>query len=98
MLLEILLVTACWIIAPTFQREFQHWWAARKVKVAEAKVAEQTVEVEVPPRVQSYCQSWYDEWAREESLERVKRLYAEYGDWDAAFQALLVQDREKTNG
>src|SRR4051794_25471365 len=96
--LLLLLATLCWIVAKPAQwltqRAAEDWCFGPAIEKDAASSAVPPAPVlEIPDKVQAYCNGWWDQWAREESLERVKRLYMVHGDWDLAFQALLRQDK-----
>lgn len=104
----LLVATACWIVARPLQGVVQRavnqlerklWPSAEKdADGPEPAVTLPAPAFEIPDKVHAYCYGWFDQWAREESLERVKRLFIEHGNWDTAFQALLEQDRTKVDG
>jgi len=54
--------------------------------------------LEVPEGIIAYAQSWNEEWAEADVLDRAKRLYMEHGNWEVAYQKLLEQDGEDKNG
>ena len=51
--------------------------------------------VELPEKVEEWCQGWFDEWARAEAKQKARKLFAESGDWNVVL-VTLESDANRT--
>lgn len=50
---------------------------------------------ELPLTLKNYCESWSEEWARDDSKQRAYALWTKHENWELVLQELLKQDGEK---
>lgn len=105
-LLLFVLACAAYVVLPACQNAFRMWsysWGSGLNTVtppSEHSSSLATVPV-MPEALLAYVSSWGDQWAREDAMERAKRLYLKHANWELVYQELLSQDGEeltKING
>lgn len=50
---------------------------------------------ELPAKLKEYCQSWSEDWAKDDCTQRAYALWNKHGNWELVLTELLKQDGEK---